>query len=219
MFDSGVRFDSGAGLDSGAQRAQRVLGVDPGLSRCGVAVLRGPRQRARVAHSDVVRTAADSPHGARLATIHAALDAAIRATEPAALAVERVFINSQARTGIGAVQVVGLVHLLGAAHDLPVAEYTPSQVKAAVTGVGDADKVQVTYMVQRLLRLQQAPTPADRADAMAVALCHLDHATTGSGGPRAGGTGAGGMSPRLAAALAAAGPGLSAVRDPRGSGP
>ena len=178
--------------------------MDPGLSRCGVAVVDGPAQRARVVHADVVRTPADDAHGDRLQAIHAAIAAAVQAHRPAALAVERVFINAQARTGVGATQVVGLVHLVGAANGLPVTEVTPSQVKAAVTGVGDADKAQVTFMVQRMLRLADPPKPADKADALAVALCHLQQA----GIPGAAATG---LPSRLAAAIADAGPGLQAL--------
>ncbi|HUG84198.1 MAG TPA: crossover junction endodeoxyribonuclease RuvC [Euzebya sp.] len=208
--------------------ATRVLGVDPGLSRCGLGVIDGPTHRAALVASDVIRTGADMALGQRLAAIHAGLVAAVNAHRPAALAVERVFINAQARTGVGAMQVVGLVHLIGAGHDLPVWEYTPSQVKAAVTGVGDADKTQVTFMVQRMLSLEAAPRPADRADAMAVALCHLNQwgvttAGDASGfgsaqsagrptGARQPGKDTAGLSPRLAAALANAGPGLGVMK-------
>lgn len=211
----------------------RVLGVDPGLSRCGIGVVDGPAHRAALVASDVVRTGADMRLGDRLAAIHDAIVAAVTTHRPAALAVERVFINAQARTGVGAMQVVGLVHLVGATQGLPVWEYTPSQVKAAVTGVGHADKVQVTFMVQRMLSLDAAPTPADRADAMAVALCHLNQwgvttAADAAGfataqtagrptGSRQPGREQAGLSPRLAAALAAAGPGLATVR-PRRAG-
>lgn len=195
-----------------------VLGVDPGLSRCGWALVDGPARRASLRQAEVVRTPADQHHGDRLRTIHDALRTAIRDARPAHLAVERVFINAQAQTGIGAVQVVGLVHLLGATLDLPVTEYTPSQVKAAVTGVGDADKDQVTFMVQRMLRLPQPPKPADKADALAVALCHLHqprlpgHQT----GTRRGTTSdTAGLPPRLAQALEQAGPGLQPLRRPR----
>lgn len=214
--------------------AARVLGVDPGLSRCGLGVVDGPAHRAALVSSDVVRTGADMALGQRLATIHAGLLAAVTTHRPAALAVERVFINAQARTGVGAMQVVGLVHLIGADHDLPVWEYTPSQVKAAVTGVGGADKNQVTFMVQRMLSLDAAPKPADRADAMAVALCHLNQWGVTSAGDASGfgsaqaagrptgsrqpGKATAGLSPRLAAALADAGPGLGVVRPARPRG-
>lgn len=212
----------------GPSAPARVLGVDPGLSRCGIGVLDGPAHRASLIASDVVRTGADMPLGERLAAIHGGILHAVATHRPAALAVERVFINAQARTGVGAMQVVGLVHLIGASHGLPVWEYTPSQVKAAVTGVGDADKGQVIFMVQRMLSLDAAPTPADRADAMAVALCHLNQWGVNSAADAAGFTTAqtagrptgsrqpgretAGLSPRLAAALAAAGPGLAAVK-------
>ncbi|WP_108665524.1 crossover junction endodeoxyribonuclease RuvC [Euzebya rosea] len=204
--------------------AVRVLGVDPGLSRCGVAVLDGPAQRATLVRAEVVRTPPHQPLGDRLAAIHAAIESAVTTDRPSALAVERVFINNQARTGVGAIQVVGLVHLVGARHGLGVTELTPSQVKAAVTGFGDADKDQVTFMVQRMLGLAKPPRPADKADALAVALCHLQQAAMPTAGPTAGSPGqpgrpdTAGLPPRLAAALAKAGPGLQAVRpttDPR----
>lgn len=187
------------------------MGVDPGLSRCGVAVVRGSGHAPSLVESEVVRTRPEQPVGQRLQSIHHAISQLVTTHQPAALAVERVFINAQARTGVGAIQVVGLVQLIGATAGIPVMEYTPSQVKAAVTGVGDADKEQVMFMVQRLLALDSAPTPADRADAMAVALCHLGrpgHLTQGSVAPRV----ASGLPPRLAAAVANAGPGLSPIR-------
>lgn len=192
-----------------------VIGVDPGLSRCGVAVVRGSAHRPSMVESDVVRTPSDQPVGQRLQSIHRAIQQLVATHRPSSLAVERVFINAQARTGVGAIQVVGLVHLIGADAQIAVTEYTPSQVKAAVTGVGDADKDQVMFMVQRLLTLDRVPSPADRADAMAVALCHLGqpgHRTQGPVSPAAAQNSASGLPPRLAAAAAQAGPGLSPVR-------
>jgi crossover junction endodeoxyribonuclease RuvC len=198
-------------------RQGRALGVDPGLSRCGIGTVDRDARGGRLVRADVVRTGGDTSLGHRLAAIDAALRAAVDEDRPDVLAVERVFLNRQKVTGTGALQVVGLVHLLGATTGLPVVEYTPSQVKAAVTGVGDADKDQVGYMVARMLGLQAVPRPADRADALAVALCHLCQPVweQGPAGAAAAttssrtGAHAAGLPPRLAAALAAAGPGLS----------
>ena len=205
----------------------RVTGIDPGLSRCGIGTVESGRGgTATMVRAEVVRTGADLRHGDRLAMIDAALRAAVAEDRPVALAVERVFLNRQKVTGIGALQVVGLVHLLGAATDLPVVEYTPSQVKASVTGVGDADKDQIGFMVARMLGLESVPKPADRADALAVALCHLcrpvweDPGLPPSSGQRSSrGTAdpTAGLPPRLAAALADAGPGLAPMRRPGGA--
>lgn len=184
-----------------------IVGVDPGLSRCGVAVLRGSAAAPRLVASDVVRTGPDQGVGRRLQMIHAALADLVSARQPTAIAVERVFINAQARTGLGAVQVVGLVQLVGASAGVAVTEYTPSQVKAAVTGVGDADKDQVAFMVQRMLTLNTPPAPADRADAMAVALCHLHQPVHATGGH-------GSIPSRLQAAMDRVGPGLAPVNRP-----
>jgi crossover junction endodeoxyribonuclease RuvC len=202
-------------------RRLRVTGVDPGLSRCGIGTVVAAAGGGVLVRADVVRTTADLAHGHRLAAVDRALRAAVTADRPDVLAVERVFLNQQKVTGIGALQVVGLVHLLGAALDLPVVEYTPSQVKGAVTGNGDADKGQVGYMVARMLDLPAIPKPADRADALAVALCHLSRPARDVTAPRP--TSSRGRSdpslpPRLAAALDGAGPGLAPVR-PRGGGP
>ncbi|WP_336248727.1 crossover junction endodeoxyribonuclease RuvC [Stomatohabitans albus] len=206
-----------------------VIGIDPGLSRCGIAVLGGTGARPHLVASDVIRTHADDSHSERLAVIHAGIQSMARQYRPNALAVERIFINKQGNTGIGAVQVVGFVHLIGADLSIPVVEYTPSQVKAAVTGSGDADKAAVQMMVQKTLGLPARPTPADRADAMAVAICHLGIPAFRQRDPRlnphrdahlrsrvSGDTrSSGGMSARLAKAMETAGPGLAAIHPSR----
>lgn len=203
-----------------------IIGIDPGLSRCGIAVLGGTAARPRLIDSDVVRTHAHDAHSERLAVIHDGLERMVKRYQPTALAVERIFINKQGNTGIGAVQVVGFVHLVGAHHGIPVVEYTPSQVKAAVTGSGDADKAAVQMMVAKTLGLEDLPKPADRADAMAVGICHLGMPAFRQADPRlnphrdaqvkgrvSGDTRSlGGMSPRMAAAMEAAGPGLAAIK-------
>jgi crossover junction endodeoxyribonuclease RuvC len=152
----------------------RVLGVDPGLTRCGLGVVEGAVGRPLHAVAvDVVRTATDLDLGARLAAIQRELTAWLDAYRPDAVAVERVFSQLNVRTVMGTAQVSGVVIAAAAARGLPVALHTPSEIKAAVTGHGRADKAQVTAMVVRLLRLAERPTPADAADALALAICAI----------------------------------------------
>jgi crossover junction endodeoxyribonuclease RuvC len=152
----------------------RVLGVDPGLTRCGIAVVEGTAGRALSAVAvDVIRTPSASPLGDRLVIISAALDRWIEQFRPDAVAVERVFAQHNVRTVMGTAQVSALAILAAARVGLPVALHTPSEVKAAVTGNGRADKAQVSTMVVRLLRLAETPTPADATDALALAMCHV----------------------------------------------
>jgi len=151
----------------------RVLGVDPGLTRCGVGVVEGAAGRPlRLVHVEVVRTPADADLPERLLTLAAALDAAVAAYAPDVVAVERVFSQHNVRTVMGTAQAAALAVLAAARAGVPVALHTPSEVKAAVTGSGRADKAQVTTMVTRLLRLPDRPRPADAADALALAICH-----------------------------------------------
>jgi len=157
-----------------ARHPIRVLGVDPGLTRCGVGVVEGAPGRAlRLVRVGVIRTAADEDIAARLLAIETEIEAWLDACRPDAVAVERVFSQQNVRTVMGTAQA-GAVAIVGAARrGLPVALHTPSEVKAAVTGNGRADKDQVTTMVTRLLRVTDPPRPADAADALALAICHI----------------------------------------------
>jgi crossover junction endodeoxyribonuclease RuvC len=121
----------------------------------------------------VIRTPPGDPTARRLAQLHAELTAVLARERPDAVAVERVFFNSNVRTAMGVGQAAGVVLLCAEQVGLPIAEYTPTQVKASITGSGAADKEQVGYMVAALLRLAQTPKPADVADALALALTHL----------------------------------------------
>jgi crossover junction endodeoxyribonuclease RuvC len=151
----------------------RVLGVDPGLTRCGLGVVDGAGGRAvSCVAVDVVRTPADAPVAERLLVLGAAVERWIELHRPDVVAIERVFSQHNVRTVMGTAQASGVVALLAARAGLPVAFHTPSEVKAAVTGAGRADKQQVTTMVTRLLGLPAAPRPADAADALALAICH-----------------------------------------------
>ena len=151
----------------------RVMGVDPGLTRCGLSLIEGGRGRDVVALDvDVVRTPADQPLALRLVTIADAAEYWMDTHKPGVVAVERVFSQHNVRTAMGTAQAGGVVALAAARRGIDVAFHTPSQVKAAVTGNGTADKAQVTAMVTRILGLQAKPTPADAADALALAICH-----------------------------------------------
>jgi crossover junction endodeoxyribonuclease RuvC len=152
----------------------RVLGVDPGLTRCGWGVVDGlPGRRARLVDVGVVRSPADAPLAERLLVISDGLQAVLERLEPDAVAVERVFAQANVSTVMGTAQAAGVTMVLAARAGLPVALHTPSEVKAAVTGEGRAGKEQVTTMVTRILGLAVRPQPADAADALALALCHL----------------------------------------------
>jgi crossover junction endodeoxyribonuclease RuvC len=151
----------------------RVLGVDPGLTRCGLGVVDGAGGRTvRCVAVDVVRTPADAPVAERLLAVGAFVEGWIERHRPDVVAIERVFSQHNVRTVMGTAQASGVVALLAARAGLPVAFHTPSEVKAAVTGEGRAGKKQVTTMVTRLLGLAEAPRPADAADALALAICH-----------------------------------------------
>jgi crossover junction endodeoxyribonuclease RuvC len=151
----------------------RVMGVDPGLTRCGLSVIESGRGRQVTALDvDVVRTPADQPLQKRLLTISDTVEHWLDTHHPDVLAIERVFANQNANTAMGTAQAGGVIALAAARRDIDVHFHTPSEVKAAVTGNGRADKAQVTEMVTRILALQTKPTPADAADALALAICH-----------------------------------------------
>lgn len=151
----------------------RVLGVDPGLTRCGLGVVDGGAGRAVTCVAvDVVRTEPDLPVERRLLAVAETVQEWIDRHRPDVVAIERVFSQHNVRTVMGTAQASGVVALLAARAGLPVAFHTPSEVKAAVTGQGRAGKEQVTTMVTRVLGLAEAPRPADAADALALAVCH-----------------------------------------------
>ncbi len=152
----------------------RVLGVDPGLTRCGIGVIEGDPGRALLlVATDVIRTPATDDIGARLLALEVELDRWLALYQPDAVAVERVFSQHNVRTVMGTAQAGAVAIVCAARRGVPVALHTPSEVKAAVTGSGRAGKPQVTEMVTRLLRLADPPRPADSADALALAICHL----------------------------------------------
>jgi len=152
----------------------RVLGIDPGLTRCGLGLVEGDTGRPpRLVDVGVVRTPADLPLPQRLLAVHQAVAEWIDRLRPDAVAVERVFSHHNVRTVMGTAQASGVALTAAARAGLPVGLYTPSEAKAAVTGSGRADKAQVTAMVTRVLQLDEPPRPTDAADALALAICHL----------------------------------------------
>jgi len=151
----------------------RVMGVDPGLTRCGLSVVESGGGRQVVALDvDVVRTPSDAPLCQRLLSISEAVEHWLDTHHPDVLAIERVFSQHNVSTVMGTAQAGGVIALAAAKRDIAVYFHTPSEVKAAVTGNGAADKAQVTAMVTKILALQAKPTPADAADALALAICH-----------------------------------------------
>ena len=158
----------------------RVLGVDPGLTRCGVGIVDVvPDRSARLVHFGVIRSPVDAPIEERLAVIARGLREVVAEHRPGVVAVERVFTQQNLHTVMGTAQASGVALLVAAESGLRASTHTPTEVKAAITGYGSADKRQVQAMVARILRLDEAPKPADAADALALALCH---AWRGGGG-------------------------------------
>jgi crossover junction endodeoxyribonuclease RuvC len=157
-----------------AAKPIRVLGVDPGLTRCGVGVVDGAPGRAlKLIRVGVIKTSATDDIATRLLAIETNIEAWLDACRPDAVAVERVFSQLNVRTVMGTAQAGAVAIVCAARRGLPVALHTPTEVKAAVTGSGRADKNQVTAMVMRLLRITDPPRPADAADALALAICHI----------------------------------------------
>jgi crossover junction endodeoxyribonuclease RuvC len=152
----------------------RVLGVDPGLTRCGLGVVEGqPGKALALVGGDVVRTEVGADIATRLLALEQEIERWLSEHRPDAVAVERVFSQHNVRTVMGTAQAGAVAIVCAARRGLPVASYTPSEVKAAVTGSGRADKAQMTVMVTRLLRMADPPRPADAADALGLAICHI----------------------------------------------
>ncbi|GAB3126536.1 crossover junction endodeoxyribonuclease RuvC [Tsukamurella serpentis] len=151
----------------------RVMGVDPGLTRCGLSVVEtGQGRKVTALDVDVVRTPAAMPLAERLLAVWTAAEFWMDTHRPDVIAVERVFAQHNVSTAMGTAQAGGVVALAAARRGIDVHFHTPSEVKAAVTGNGNAGKAQVTAMITRILGLQKAPEPADAADALALAVCH-----------------------------------------------
>ena len=159
----------------------RVLGIDPGLTRCGIGVVEGaissPLQMISVG---VILTSSQDPTEVRLLQLEREIQLWITEFKPDVIAIERVFSQHNLRTVMGTAQAAGIALLLAARNQIKVVMHTPSEVKAAVTGSGRANKAQVGKMVLNILRLDEAPKPADSADALALAICHIWRGTGNS---------------------------------------
>jgi crossover junction endodeoxyribonuclease RuvC len=150
----------------------RVMGVDPGLTRLGLAIVDSESSRQTVlVHADVIRTSKDLSIGQRLLELETGLAEVAARFRPDQWAVEQVFSQHNVRTVIGTAQAAGIAALVAARLGIPLTFHTPSEVKAAVTGSGRADKAQVALMVERILR-RPVDGPADLTDAVALAICH-----------------------------------------------
>lgn len=151
----------------------RILGVDPGLTRCGVGVVDvGHSRKVSLVEVDTYRTDASVDLADRIGTIANQIESLIQKTKPDAIAIERVFSQQNLRSVMGVAQISGVVMLIAYRHKIPVFLHTPSEVKAAVTGSGRANKAQVGTMVAKILGLTEVPKPADAADSLAIAICH-----------------------------------------------
>lgn len=153
-----------------------VLGIDPGLSRCGYGLVDQQPSGTRVVAVGVLRTEPSAPVPTRLAELQADIRALLREHQPAVMAIERVLFQVNVRTAIPVAQAAGIAMAEAVAAGCEVVEYSPNQVKQAVAGVGGATKDQMERMVQTLLGISQPLRPVDAADAVALALCHLAHA-------------------------------------------
>lgn len=151
---------------------RRVVGVDPGLTRCGIAIIDGVRGSVTPIAVDVIRSSPDIPIAERLVHLYDEARSICERYHPHEIAIERVFTQHNKNTAMGTAMAAGVIAVAAAQQGLPVSFYTPTEVKTAVTGHGKADKKQVTMMVTRILGLAQEPQPADAADALAIALCH-----------------------------------------------
>lgn len=151
----------------------RVLGVDPGLTRCGIGVVESNGHKSlKMVDCGVIRTGTDIALELRLLELSDELEKWITKYQPDVIAVERVFSQLNVRTAMATGQAAGVALVLAAKSGLPIALHTPSEVKAAVSGSGRADKKQVALMVSKILGLSEAPKPVDTTDALALAICH-----------------------------------------------
>jgi len=188
-----------------------VLGIDPGLSRCGYGAVRGSGATCEAVACGVLRTDPSDDLPVRLAALAAGLEGLVAELRPSAIAVERVLFQVNVRTAMSVGQASGLLLAIAGRERIPVVQYSPNEVKLAVAGDGGAGKEEVQAMVTRLLHLREVPKPADAADALALALCHqwraplraaAERDATNRDATERGGSGAGRLDVAIAAAVA-----------------
>lgn len=159
----------------------RILGIDPGLTRCGIGLIElGASRKVSLVHVDTLRSDQDEELSARVGKIGLEIERLIELHKPDVIAIERVFSQQNLSTVMGTAQISGAVLMLAHKHSVPMVMYTPTQVKAAVTGSGRAAKDQVGFMVAKILGLKEIPKPADAADSLAIAICHAWRAPAAS---------------------------------------
>jgi crossover junction endodeoxyribonuclease RuvC len=150
----------------------RILGIDPGTGILGFGVVKSVSGKANMLDAGVIRTPVKQKDSIRLKTIYEELSEIIKANKPDVMAVEKLFFAQNVTTAMSVSQARGVVLLCGEQSSLPIFEYTPQQIKQAVTGYGKAEKHQVQEMVRTILGLKEIPKPDDCADALAAAICH-----------------------------------------------
>ena len=164
----------------------RIIGIDPGLTRCGIGIVTAGRGRdVTFEHVEVLQSSAEADIPQRIHMIGSSIERLLDGQRPDGIALERVFAQDNVASVMGVAQISGVVMYLAEQRGIPVALYTPNEVKAQVTGYGSAEKAQVTAMVTRLLRLAAPPKPADAADALALAITHAWHLGRGGAADRA----------------------------------
>ena len=161
--------------------ALRILGIDPGYAIVGLGVIDYAGNSFKPVKYGKIETKANTPLAERLETIYNILNIWISETKPDVVAIEQLFFNTNTKTAFSVAQARGVIVLVGQLNNIPVYEYTPLQVKQAVTGYGKADKMQVQKMIKTLLKLEAVPKPDDVADALAGAICHANNAGSISG--------------------------------------
>jgi crossover junction endodeoxyribonuclease RuvC len=154
-------------------RDMRVIGIDPGYGRVGWGVVEGERHQLASRSWGCIETAKEDPIPARILEVWQELNRLLNEWSPDGMAIETLYFSKNVTTAMQVAEVRGVIRLAAAERDLPVAEYTPNQIKQAVTGSGRAEKRQVQEMVRRILALDELPRPDDAADALACAVCHL----------------------------------------------
>ncbi|MDP2860463.1 MAG: crossover junction endodeoxyribonuclease RuvC [bacterium] len=150
----------------------KIIGIDPGTAACGFGVIEKNGQKISFLDTGVIATSKEKAPAERLATIYKSLIGLIKKFDPEVLAVEKLFFNTNSKTAIAVGEARGVILLAGAQRGLEIFEYTPLQVKIALTGYGRAEKTQIQKMVKCLLGLSEIPKPDDAADALAIAICH-----------------------------------------------
>lgn len=151
-----------------------ILGIDPGLARLGYGVIEKRGNRAvHITHGCIMTSREDTSAGVRLNHLYAGLKEVIEKYSPDGAAIEKLFFSKNITSAMGVAEVRGIILLICEQEQVPVTEYTPNQVKQAITGSGRADKKQVQEMIRRLLQMQDIPRPDDAADGLSIALCHI----------------------------------------------